>query len=194
MRYVVLVGVAALFLLNCGMSEEEFRANITKDVQELCTTDYCAGFSYIMANSHALDTVPKPRRIPDLVEMYAASVADTTANNGQYKKIADAIAKYPESRRDQAAVILIRSSAYTSAYGQYLALNMYQSLGDDAWDINLEDSFRAEFMGKFFMPQVFDMIYESAVPDSTELDPRKAFSPALLEQYNNWVVDWLSEG
>jgi|GEM_PF-5678932 len=194
MRYVALVGIVAVFLMNCGgMSEEEFRLEIAKDVQELCTQDYSAGFNHIMSNCQ-LNGDPEPKRIPDLIDTYTTHVYNSEAKIGQYEIITDVIGEYPKSRKTQAATILIRSSAYCSAYGQYFALHIYQSMGEEATNLSVEDTFRIRFMNDFFMPYVFHHIYTSAVPDSTELDPRTAFSEELLTAYSNWYVNWLTEG
>ncbi|MBD3285147.1 hypothetical protein GF359_02050 [candidate division WOR-3 bacterium] len=193
MRYVSLMGLAAVLLLSCGMSEEEFKGKIGRDVAELCLQDYTAGFNYIMTNGQINGSEPEPKRIPELIDTYKENVFKSEDKIGQYQLINDAVNEYPRNRQTQAATILIRSAAYSSAYGQYLALHMYQSLGDSASALSVEDTFRRDFMRTFFMPKVFDKIYASAVPDSNSLDPEEAFSQELLTDYSKWYMGWLAE-
>ena len=193
MRYVSLVGLAAVLIISCGMSDEEFKGKIGKDVAELCQQDYSSGFNYIMTNCQLNGGDPAPKRIPDLIDTYSSNITNSDDKIGQYQLITDAVHEYPRNRQDQATTILVRSAAYCSAYGQYLALHMYESLGDSASSLSIEDTFRRDFMRTFFMPKVFETIFTSAVPDSNSLDPEVAFSQELLTDYSNWYMGWLAE-
>lgn len=187
-RLLLLAPLVALLVTNCGMSDEKFQEKIRTDVRETAIVPYKAGYNYIIQKSRQISAIPEPKTVNDILEIYTRGINDPATVDPAFKELREKIDKYSGVRREQARHILVNSCAYSSAYGEALAITLLQTSGQKAWMTEMNIDLSMEFVDEFFMPNVFPTIYEFAVPKINEVDGNLLLSGQGMKEYSAWVI------
>ncbi len=187
-RLLFVAPLTALFIINCGMSDEKFMEKIQLDVHETCALPYHSGYGYIIQKSRELNAIPEAESVENLLDQFNAEFNNPQSDHPLIMELKKRINEYPGARRKQARFILMSSAAYSFAYGEVLALGALQTAGKTAWLTEMSTDIALEFTDEFFMQNAFPVIYVHAVPKIKELDARLLMTGVVMNQYSTWLM------